>query len=85
MAVVILASPKICGQSANARFVVMTIEADADALVHGIAGATGWARVWIAELDLRLNEIANRLHPLRAAGHLSDRAQAKSASLSLSQ
>jgi hypothetical protein len=55
------------------------VAADADALVHGIAGATGWARVWIAELDLRLNEIANRLHPLRAAGHLSDRAQAKSA------
>ena len=35
--------------------------------MHGIAGATGGARIRIAEADLRVHEIANRLHTLAAA------------------
>ena len=48
------------------------VAADADAFVHGIAGAAGWARVWITEADLRVNEIADRLHDARAAGQFSE-------------
>ena len=48
------------------------VAADADSLVHGIAGATGWACVWIPEPDFRVNEITNRLHPLRAPGYRSE-------------
>src|SRR5580698_8876656 len=35
--------------------------------MHGIAGATGGARIRIAEADLRVHEIANRLHTLATA------------------
>src|SRR5271166_6619640 len=48
------------------------VAADADAFAHGIAGATGWARVGIAEPDLRVNEIADRLHDPRAPGQFSE-------------
>ena len=47
------------------------VAADADAFVHGVASATGWARVGIAKPDLRVNEIADRLHDSRAAGQVS--------------
>ena len=50
-----------------------------------VASATGWARVGIAKPDLRVNEIADRLHELsRRRTGLRNRDQAKSASLSLS-
>jgi hypothetical protein len=47
------------------------VPADADAFVHGIAGATSWARVGITKADLRMNEIADRLHT-QGAGQLSE-------------
>src|SRR5271163_427994 len=48
------------------------VAADADAFAHGIAGATSWACVGIAEPDFRVNEIADRLHCPRAAWQLSE-------------
>jgi hypothetical protein len=47
------------------------VAADADALMHGLAGATSWARVGITEPNFRVNEIADRLHTL-GAGQLSE-------------
>ena len=61
------------------------VAADADAFVHGIAGAAGWTRIGIAEADLRVNEIADRLHDPAPPDSFPNRDQAKSASLSLSQ
>jgi len=48
------------------------VAADADTFAHGIAGATGWARVGITEPDLRVNEIADRLLDPRAPGQFSE-------------
>src|SRR5271165_1776829 len=47
------------------------VAADADAFMHGVAGATSWARVGITEPNLRVNEIADRLHT-HGAGQLSE-------------
>jgi hypothetical protein len=43
------------------------VAAYANAFVHGIARAAGGARIRITEADLRVHEIANRLHTLAAA------------------
>ncbi len=47
------------------------VPADADAFVHGVAGATSWARIGITEPDFGVNEIADRLHT-QGAGQLSE-------------
>jgi len=47
------------------------VAAHADAFVHGIAGATSWARVGMTKADLRMNEIADRLNT-QGAGQLSE-------------
>jgi hypothetical protein len=47
------------------------VPADADAFMHGVAGATSWARVGITEPDFGVNEIADRLHT-QGAGQLSE-------------
>src|SRR6202034_229595 len=46
---------------------VSEIAADADALAHRIAGATGGARLGIAKTDLRVDEVADRLRAPPAA------------------
>jgi hypothetical protein len=43
------------------------VAAYTNAFMHGIAGAAGGARIRITEADLRVHEIANRLHVLAAA------------------
>ena len=48
------------------------VAADANAFVHGIAGATGRARIGVAEANFRVNEIADRLHDPGAAGQFSE-------------
>ena len=42
------------------------VAAYTNAFMHGIAGAAGGARIRITEADLRVHEIANRLHTLAA-------------------
>jgi hypothetical protein len=43
------------------------VAAYTNAFMQGIAGAAGGARIRVTEADLRVHEIANRLHPLAAA------------------
>ena len=43
------------------------VAAHANPFVHGIAGAAGGARIRIAEPDLGVHEIADRLHALPTA------------------
>jgi len=45
------------------------VAAYTNAFMQGIAGAAGGARIRITEADLRVHEIANRLHALAAAQH----------------
>jgi hypothetical protein len=48
------------------------VAADADAFVHGIAGAASRARIRVAEADFGVDEIADRLHTPGAAGQPSE-------------
>lgn len=48
------------------------VAAYTNAFVHGIGGAAGGACIRITESDFSMHEIANRLHPLRATGHLPE-------------
>jgi hypothetical protein len=48
------------------------VAADADAFVHGIAGAAGRARIRVAEADFGVDEIADGLYDPRAAGQFSE-------------
>ena len=44
------------------------VAAHTDAFVHGFACAAGGPRIGITEADLRVHEIANRLHTLATSG-----------------